>query len=283
MENKKQLIIIILAVAAGIGATVMTGTYVKNKIQEDTARLDKDYKKQLAQIVSQQQQKSDQQMMALAEEVRKVKAETAAIKAQPVIVQQVAPAEVKPKKSSLALRTPPGKRAVTVMTSSLSAVGGLLNPGDTVDVIAQLNVPSASKDEANKGAKETVTVMVFQNIQVLAINANLDEMGAYEQQQSAGSLRLTLALDPQESGLMKFVEKNGSLELVLRGPNEKNNEMLPPASWKTLADYVLQNNGANLSVPDEESGKSKEKVDVKPVDTEEAKPYIQIFRAGKEL
>ena len=56
MENKKQLIIIILAVAAGIGATVMTGTYVKNKVQEDTARLDKDYKKQLAQVVSQQNQ-----------------------------------------------------------------------------------------------------------------------------------------------------------------------------------------------------------------------------------
>ena len=283
MENKKQLIIIILAVAAGIGATVMTGTYVKNKIQEDTARLDRDYKKQLAQVVAQQQQKSDQQLVALAEEVRQVKAETAAIKSRPVIVQQAPPPEVKPKKTSLALRTPPGKRAVTVMINSLSAVGGLINPGDIVDVIANLNVPGASNDEAKK---DLVTVMVFQNVKILAINTNLDEIGAYDQQQAAGNLRVTFALDPQESGLMKFVEKNGSLELVLRGPNENKNEMLQTMTWKVLADYILQNNGANITVPDEESKKDKdekEKADVKSVDTDEVKPYIQIFRAGKEL
>ena len=72
-----------------------------------------------------------------------------------------------------------GKRAVTVMIDSLAAVGGLLNAGDFVDVIAQLNVPSQDPD------KKTVTAMIFQGLQVLAVNTNEDDPGAYDDQQAA--------------------------------------------------------------------------------------------------
>src|SRR5208283_1357158 len=47
---------------------------------------------------------------------------------------------------SLPLKTPAGKRAVTVMIDSLEAVGGLLNAGDFVDVIAELNVPAQTAE-----------------------------------------------------------------------------------------------------------------------------------------
>ncbi len=83
------------------------------------------------------------------------------------------------RKPSLALKTPVGKRAVTVKIDSLAAVGGLLNAGDFVDVIAQLNVPSQESD------KKTVTAMIFQGLQVLAINTNEDDPGAYDDQQAA--------------------------------------------------------------------------------------------------
>jgi len=163
-----------------------------------------------------------------------------------------------------------------VMIASLEAVGGLLNPGDFVDVIAHLNVPTGKKL-----AKESVTAMVFQDLQILAINTNLDEPGAYEFQQKENMLKVTFAVDPREAGLLTFAEMNGKLELVLRSPTEKDHQMLPTATWTTLAEYVLENNGADLQV--NEPNKDVEAAPKVEERAEEAQPYIEIYRGGREL
>jgi pilus assembly protein CpaB len=173
----------------------------------------------------------------------------------------------KVRKPSLALKTPVGKRAVTVMVDSLSAVGGLLNAGDFVDVIAQLNTPSQNAD------KKTVTAMIFQDLQVLAVNTNLNDPGAYDDQQAAAALKITFAVDPQEAGLLSFANKNGTLELALRSPDESDHKMVKADTWKTLADYVLKNQGLNIQDPDGDNTNKSTAV----------KPNIQIFRGGKEL
>ena len=90
---------------------------------------------------------------------------------------------------------------MTVKIDSLAAVGGLLNAGDFVDVIAQLNVPSQDPD------KKTVTAMIFQGLQVLAVNTNVDDPGAYDDQQAAASLKITFAVDPQEAGFCPLPTK----------------------------------------------------------------------------
>jgi len=181
--------------------------------------------------------------------------------------QQQAALAKKVRKPSLAVKTPAGKRAVTVMIDSLAAVGGLLNAGDFVDVIAELNVPSQTED------KKTVTAMIFQDLQVLAVNTNLDDPGDYDQQQANSSLKVTFAVDPQEAGLLAFANKNGRLQLALRSPDETQSQKVKASTWKTLADYVLENQGYNIKNPDDENnGKPKDE-----------KPNIQIFRGGKEL
>jgi Flp pilus assembly protein CpaB len=171
------------------------------------------------------------------------------------------------RKPSLALRTPVGKRAVTVKIDSLAAVGGLINAGDTVDVIAQLTVPGQDADN------KTLTAMIFQNLQVLAVNTNEDDPGAYDEQQAAPSLKITFAVDPQEAGLLAFANKNGTLELALRSPDDTEHQLVKADTWKTLTDYVLKNQGPNLENPDSTP-------ENKP---EETRPSIQIFRGGKEL
>ncbi|MBF0491066.1 MAG: Flp pilus assembly protein CpaB, partial [Candidatus Omnitrophica bacterium] len=155
----------------------------------------------------------------------------------------------------------------TVMIDSLNAVGGLLNAGDFVDVIAHLNLPKEGND------KKTITAMVFQDLQVLAINTNLDEPGSYEEQQKSTALKITFAVDPQEAGLLTFADKNGKLELALRAPNENDKQTVKTSTWKTLADYILENQGSSISVEEEKT----------PEKPEPEKPYIQIFRGGKEL
>ena len=301
LENKKQLLIIIGAVAAGIAAVVLASNYVKNSIESQTASLAEQYDVKQKQMTSQLQQRSDQQMASLAQELERVKNEqTAAMQKQIATLQEAQqqqaklqaqqqaklqaqlqeqarmrqqPVQVqmkKVRKPSLALKTPAGKRAVTVMIDSLAAVGGLLNPGDFVDVIAQLNVPSQDPD------KKTVTAMIFQDLQVLAVNTNEDDPGAYDDQQAASSLKITFAVDPQEAGLLAFANKNGILELALRSTNERGRPKVKADTWKTLADYVFKNQGLDIQNPDEEQVKNN-----KPVGTK--LPVIQIFRGGKEL
>ena len=281
LENKKQILIIAGAVAAGIVAVVLTSNYVKISIEKQTSALAEQYDARQKEMVSQIQQKSAQQMASLAQELERVKSDQAAdAQKQMVAMKMMAQQEqmrqqqpvVAPKirKPSLALKTPVGKRAVTVMIDSLQAVGGLINAGDYVDVIAQLNMPSQDPD------KKTVTAMIFQGLQVLAVNTNLDDPGAYDDQQSSSALKITLAVDPQEAGLLAFANKNGNLELALRSPDETAREKVKASTWKTLANYVLKNQGMNIQDPDGDNAA----VTTKPVDN---KPSIQIFRGGKEL
>ena len=278
LENKKQLLIIVGAVAAGIVAVILTSNYVKSSIEGQTSSLAEQYDVKQKEMASQIQQRSDQQLAALAQELERVKSEQAsAMQKQMAVLQESQQAAArmqqsvqvqKVRKPSLALKTPVGKRAITVKIDSLAAVGGLLNPGDFVDVIAELNAPLQGLD------KKTVTAMIFQGLQVLAINTNEDDPGAYEEQQAETFLKITVAVDPQEAGLLAFANKNGILELALRSPDESGHQKVKADTWKTLADYVLKNQGLDIQDPDGEVGNNK------PADH---KPSIQIFRGGKEL
>jgi Flp pilus assembly protein CpaB len=281
IENKKQILLIAAAVVIGVIATLLTSNYVTTSIEQKTQELHDQYEQQQKQMAAQMQQKSEQQMGALREEIGRVRQEqqqamqqaTEAMRAQQAAAQQAAQqalraTKVKRSGTLLTNKTPSGKRAVTVMIDSLNAVGGLLNAGDFVDVIAHLNMPEGTDK------KKTITAMVFQDLQVLAINTNLDDPGAYDDQQNSSSLKVTFAVDPQEAGLLAFANKNGKIELALRAPNETDKQTVKASTWKTLADYVLQNQGSDLEVKEENPVAAKEQPD---------KPYIQIFRGGKEL
>ncbi len=281
LENQKQIIIIAIAVVAGIGAVVLTSSYVTKSIQEKTQELSDKYEQQQKQVAAELQQRSDEQIRAVTDKLNQVQAQQqqaiqqAAAAMRAAEAQKEAKAGVGRSNTLLTAKTPAGKRAITVLVDSLSAVGGLINAGDFVDVIAHLDIPAPGAEKEDK--KNTVTAMVFQDLEVLAINTNLDQPGDYSTQQNAASLKVTFAVDPQEAGLLAFASKKGKLELALRAKDENEKENVKTSTWKTLADYVLQNQGASFDVPEDGSTVKTESVDTTN------KPYIQIFRAGKEL
>ncbi len=265
-EDKKKIIVIVLAVVVGLIATILVGNHIQNELNKKTQELSKEFEKNVKPL--------QQEVENLRHEVADVKSNAAsqiaaALAQQPKGVQ--APA-APPPPTSLAVKTPPGKRAVTIQIDSLSAVGGLINPGDFVDILAKLTVP---KDVAGTGPTEAVTAMVFQNIQVLAIGTNLSNAGMYDIQNKAGNLYVTLAMDPEEAGLMAFVQQNGKVQLALRSPSETQAYMLQASSWQTLSNYLLEKQGTTISAP-------KPKAVVEPA-AEEVKPYIEIFRGGRQL
>ena len=287
LENKKQIAIVLLAVGLGLVAAIATGKYIESSVNQKAQAykkaFEKDFeKKAMVPLLG--------EISKLQKDLKKMKVSQATMmKKQQQQAKQIAkgpkqvPNPYDPKRivdsTVFSVITPPGKRAVTIMIATLSAVGGLINPGDFVDIIAQLNIPV----RYGENEKENVTSVLFQNLQVLAVGTNFKPVGnalVYQAQQKSRSLNVTLALTPEEAGLLTFAQSNGKLNLSLRSPNEKGKKVLQVASWDTLSEYVLENQGTDLSAPDKrEVYKEAEK----EAEELESAPSIRIFRGGREL
>lgn len=269
LENKKQIAIVLMAVALGLVAALLAQQYTENKIKEESQKQAEEFKqKYMAKV--------QQDMDSLRGEVKRLEQQqkTLALKGPAQTPQQAQADQLRAQsKSSLALRTPAGKRAYTVMIDSLSAVGGMVNPGDFVDIIAHMDLP-----DPVSGRAEKVSSVVFQNIQILAVGVNIQAPSSdYARQQQARSLTLTFALTPEEASLMSFMSRHGKMQLLLRAPDETEVEVLETASWTGLADYMFEKQGTELVIP-------RTRAVIEPVQVqkqEEVKPFIQIFQGGQ--
>jgi len=276
LENKKQIAIILLAVGLGLVASVLTAQFVDTKIAEQRQALSEEIKQKNVAPLVRQLQEMQEKMVSMEEEQKRLAAirvaQPAAGGAGAAAGPGAAVVSDAISKSTLSLMTPSGRRAFTVMIDSLSAVGGMISPGDFVDIIADVRMP----DPSEGGTKE-VSSIVFQNIQILAVDTNLKASGQYDQQSKARSLKLTFALTPEEAGLMSFLQKHGQMQLLLRAPAEDEIELVEIASWTALADYVAEKQGTELVIP-------RTKAIIEPISTqtkEEVKPFIQIFEGGE--
>lgn len=276
VENRKQIGIILLAVGLGLVASILTANHVQKSIKEETKALAKEYEEKSIQPIL-------QQVDMLTRAVQQLDQRQAQMQQQQAVAGPsstgTAPAGIAV--SSLAVKTPPGKRALTLLVDSLSAVGGLISPGDYVDIMAHLTIPPPPNTTLQP---DKLSGILFQNIQVLAVGTNIQTPGAYETQQQSSVLTITFAVDPEEAGLLVFAQQNGKLQLALRSPEESEAKVLQPATWENLAQYSLDKNGLEITVP-----RSRAMIQpigpggVVPASSEEVKPYIQIFRQGKEL
>jgi Flp pilus assembly protein CpaB len=272
IENKKQIFTILLAVGLGLVATAMTSQYVEQKIRQETNQIAKDYEQRNA---------ADREALVKEMEMRDrelSKKIAAIIKNQQQNQQplQSAPKKVVVDSTLFSELTPSGKRAITILIDSLSAVGGLINPGDNIDIIAHLNMPNPLNMEQ---PTETVTSVLFQNVKVLAVGANFKPLGdalVYEAQQKSRSLNVTLALNPDEAALLTFAQRNGKLQMTLRSPEEDQTEQLQVASWESLSDYVLEEQGTELKVPDRRPA-------VQMNTNQQVENVISIYKGGRQL
>jgi len=143
----------------------------------------------------------------------------------------------------LAEGTPVGKRAITIAVDNISALGGLVKPGDYVDVIALVPVPVQTAE--GKQVNQMAVMPLFQNVLVLAVGQDIGVItssanaGKTAEKKSEGSPLITLALEPQEANLIAFVQEQGKLRLTLRSPADSQTLVTQPASWDTLFRYLM--------------------------------------------
>lgn len=135
--------------------------------------------------------------------------------------------------------TPPGKRAMTIFVDNAASLAGMIKPGDYVDVIAVLTMPTYTV--AGKKEMETKVVPLFQNVQILAVGQETSALktSTYRKgERQESSSFITLALSAQEANLIAFVQEQGKIRLILRSAADSRIELPPQANWDALFQYV---------------------------------------------
>ncbi|MEX2157914.1 MAG: Flp pilus assembly protein CpaB [Dehalococcoidia bacterium] len=147
----------------------------------------------------------------------------------------------------LALVLPPGMRAVAVKVSEVTGVGGLLLPGNYVDVIAVF--PNAAGSASSDNPADIKSVTLLQNVQVLSVAQEAQQPvpqasdgasagGTYgqrpedvERQPQAQSA--TLAVAPGDAQLLALVQETGGvIWLSLRAAGDQ--QIAPPSEANLL-------------------------------------------------
>ena len=154
------------------------------------------------------------------------------------------------RETSLAMRTPSGKRAMTITIPFLSAVGGKVKPGDYVDIMGTF--PYNQQIEG-KTVTELVSVTLFQNVLILGVEGGGVSAERGKPATPSGDLVLTLALSPREIAILTYaLDQGGRIRLVLRPPLETAIEPIPPVEANVLWSYVFSNLGQEFLKPKEQ-------------------------------
>jgi pilus assembly protein CpaB len=166
--------------------------------------------------------------------------------------------------TSLATATPIGKRAITIPVDNISSVGGMIKPGNYVDIIC--TIPTPVQTQEGKQTTQDVILPLFQNVLVLAVGEKLSaeemDMRTKEKESSVVAPIITLALSPNEANIIAFVQEQGKIRLILRSPADAQIQAVQPISWDTLFQYF---------VPPEERGKQT-------IRQEKPQELIEIYR-----
>ncbi|MBI2174163.1 MAG: Flp pilus assembly protein CpaB [Candidatus Omnitrophica bacterium] len=145
-----------------------------------------------------------------------------------------------PAPETLSKMTPKGMRAVTIGVDALSGVGGFVRPGDTVDLVWTVNVPTKDKQG------EPVTLTLFQDVPVLAVSGQMvgqepkSQPGKDTPQPVATQNTVTLALDPNQIALLLFARQQGMVQLSLRPPVDAGSQVVvAPANLNTVMEALF--------------------------------------------
>jgi pilus assembly protein CpaB len=147
---------------------------------------------------------------------------------------------------SLSFVIPEGKRAFAINTSPVQTAGGLLLPGDYVDVVVIYDVEFRNLEGDKETVENYVVHHLLQNVEVLAVQQTIVDVvetpategtgssnGASDQQRVRNSearpepeaVTVTLAVTPEDLQRLYLAEGNGKIRLSVRPYGD--NETLP--------------------------------------------------------
>lgn len=133
----------------------------------------------------------------------------------------------------LAQLVPVGARAISFAISNATAAGGLVSPGDQIDVIAIFTEDAAGRDG---------TAIVAQNVEVLAISQVVlgDAVEPTREAASSGSPQsvsatVTVAVSLEDAQRISLAESFGDLRVFLRNPDDDSEPVAVPLNLDSVA------------------------------------------------
>lgn len=119
-----------------------------------------------------------------------------------------------------------GMRAVSINVSGAAAVSGMVRPMDRIDVIGTFSFPSPT----HPGEMELVTMTMLQDVSVIATGRDTARTISSVDQRTGGIGQtyntVTLEVTPREANVLVFVEQaKGRLSLALRNPADPDGDL----------------------------------------------------------
>jgi pilus assembly protein CpaB len=145
----------------------------------------------------------------------------------------------------LSFVVPQGLRGVGVEVDKVIGAGGLLRPGDRVDVIGVVDVKYTDV-ATGRDFSETRSFTFAQNIEVLAVEDKLintvrqgsdqDEASVDQPDANPDAEVVTLAMKPAEVQNLLLASDKGKIRLAVRAPGDNEIIEMPNSSYLDLAD-----------------------------------------------
>ncbi len=141
----------------------------------------------------------------------------------------------RPSGGGLAELIPDGYRALSIGVSDAMAAGGLVTPGDHVDLIAVFREQNAGRDGS---------LVVVQNVEVLAVSQAL--LGAQEAEEADDTkanptsitATLTVALLPDDAQRVALADEFGEIRVALRRTNDATEPLAPAIDLIDIAGFT---------------------------------------------
>jgi pilus assembly protein CpaB len=127
---------------------------------------------------------------------------------------------------------PPGMRAVTIKTPSVSSgVGGFVLPGNRVDVVFTMKT-----HQPNDGTGGSTATTLIQAVEILAVDQQIEAPSDNKVKEMKS---VTLLVTPDQAAQIELAQNNGELALVLRNPQDTRPAQ---AAVATLRDIQYRQN-----------------------------------------
>lgn len=255
-QISKKFLPLIVAGALGLIATILVNNYIARKTEEANKKAILRQESFSTVVIAKQDILSGaaiKESMLAEENVYKDMLQPRAATSIDRVVDKIAIAPISKgeqillnkitvsgKEMSLSMKVPAGKRAITIPVDDISSVGGMIKPGDHVDVVGMVPIPVVNPE--GKRVNQMTTMPLFQDVLVLAVGQEFSSFASLERvkkEEKPASSVITFALSPQEANLIVFVQEQGRIRLLLRSPGDTQQQPASPASWDTLFKTVM--------------------------------------------
>jgi pilus assembly protein CpaB len=250
----KTMILMVVAVVCGLGASYMTSRVIAERGQNNAADEEKvtvlvaRQKVPMGTLIKDPQHYFVEKAYTKGEEPKKALKTWDQLKEKrlnkPLSEDQFVTADdlMDPKLSGMDAIVPPGMRAVSIKVNVASVVAGFVLPNSRVDVVQTL-----------RQGEHSATQTILQNVVVLASDGIKDRP---DDKGNMPASTVTLAAKPEDVQKLRLAEAIGELSLSLRGAEDEEIAKVKATRPPDLAKSSNKDSGPNADDPNSDGGTS---------------------------